>query len=103
MSDDLIPQAEQPRCADRDCQASLSCPLYLPAHSPARRLIRVTLRQNWESERIPCMARLRFESSEPAAKPCPVCHGNDGEAPCAYPSEGKAGCPREHRLGDGLK
>ena len=34
---------------------------------------------------------------------CPVCNGNDRDLPCAYPGEGKAGCPREHRLGDGLK
>jgi hypothetical protein len=53
------PQPEQPRCADTDCQVSRDCPLYLPG-----RLIRKTLRQNWESERIPCMARLRFEGGE---------------------------------------
>jgi hypothetical protein len=56
------PQAEQPRCADRDCQVSRDCPLYLPA----QRLIPDTLRQLWESERIPCMARLRFEDGDPA-------------------------------------
>ena len=65
MSDDFQPQAEQPRCADPDCQVRRDCPLYLPAQSPERRLIRKTLRQNWESERIPCMARLRFVASEP--------------------------------------
>jgi hypothetical protein len=62
MSDDSQPQAEQPQCSDPDCQVSRDCPLYLPAQS----LIRKTLRQNWESERIPCMARLRFEDGEPA-------------------------------------
>jgi len=103
MSDDFQPQAEQPRCADRDCQVSLSCPLYLPAQSPARRLIRVTLRQNWETERIPCMARLRFEASEPPPKSCPVCNGNDRDLPCAYPSEGQAGCLRDRRLKEDLK
>ena len=63
--DIYTPQAEQPRCADPDCQVRRGCPLYLPAQSPERRLIRKTLRQNWESERIPCMARLRFVASEP--------------------------------------
>jgi len=61
MSDDFQPQPEQPRCADRDCQVSRDCPLYLPAQS----LIRTTLRQNWETERIPCMARLRFDGANP--------------------------------------
>jgi hypothetical protein len=65
MSNLFQPQAEPPRCADRDCQVSRDCPLYLPAQSPARRLVRVTLRQNWESERIPCMARLRFDGANP--------------------------------------
>jgi hypothetical protein len=65
MSDDFQPQPEQPRCADRDCQVSRDCPLYLPTQSPARRLIRKTLRQLWESERIPCMARLHFDGANP--------------------------------------
>lgn len=26
---------------------------------------------------------------------CPACNGNDKDAPCAYPSEGKQGCLRE--------
>jgi hypothetical protein len=63
--DIYTPQAEQPRCADRDCQVSRDCPLYLPIASPERRTLAKTLRQNWESERIPCMARLRFTASEP--------------------------------------
>jgi len=63
--DICTPQAEQPQCSDPDCHVSRDCPLYLPAQSPARRLIRKTLRQLWESERIPCMARLRFEGGEP--------------------------------------
>lgn len=29
---------------------------------------------------------------------CPVCKGNDGCMPCAYPSEGLAGCLRDQRL-----
>ena len=29
---------------------------------------------------------------------CPVCNGNDGDVPCAYPGEGMTGCPREYRL-----
>jgi hypothetical protein len=66
MSDDFQPQPEQPRCADRDCQVSRDCPLYLPAASPERRTLAKTLRQLWESERIPCMARLRFEGCDPS-------------------------------------
>lgn len=30
---------------------------------------------------------------------CPACQGNDGNMPCAYPSEGKPGCLRDKRLG----
>lgn len=29
---------------------------------------------------------------------CPICKGNDFEAACAYPSEGKEGCLRDKRL-----
>jgi hypothetical protein len=65
MSDDFQPKPEQPRCADRYCHVSRDCPLYLPATSPERRTLAKTLRQLWESERIPCMARLRFEGTEP--------------------------------------
>jgi hypothetical protein len=36
------------------------------------------------------------DSSATSAK-CPTCLGNDGDAPCAYPSEGKAGCLRDKR------
>jgi hypothetical protein len=31
-------------------------------------------------------------------KRCPACGGNDAGMPCAYPSEGKTGCPRDVRL-----
>jgi hypothetical protein len=62
MSDDFHLQAHQPKpqCSDPICHVRRDCPLYLPG-----RLIRETLRQLWESERIPCMARLRFEGGEP--------------------------------------
>lgn len=26
---------------------------------------------------------------------CPVCNGNNGDMPCAYPSEGMKGCLRD--------
>ena len=29
---------------------------------------------------------------------CPTCNGNDGNMPCAYPSEGQSGCLRDARL-----
>jgi len=29
---------------------------------------------------------------------CRYCNGNDRDAPCAYPSEGKKGCLRDSRL-----
>jgi hypothetical protein len=32
-----------------------------------------------------------------SGKLCPVCNGNDGDVPCAYPSEGKQGCLMEAR------
>jgi hypothetical protein len=30
---------------------------------------------------------------------CRACNGNDRDVPCAYPSEGQAGCLRDVRLG----
>lgn len=36
--------------------------------------------------------------SRPNAPVCPTCKGNDANAPCAYPSEGKPGCLRDARL-----
>ncbi len=30
--------------------------------------------------------------------PCTYCGGNDKDAPCAYPSEGKPGCLRDARM-----
>ena len=42
--------------------------------------------------------RLIIQPSAPVAK-CPACAGNDGDAPCAYPCEGKNGCLRDKRLG----
>ena len=58
MSDDFHLQAQtKPQCSDPVCHVRRDCPLYTPG-----RLIRETLRQLWESEHIPCMARLRFES-----------------------------------------
>lgn len=29
---------------------------------------------------------------------CPTCNGDDKNAPCAYPSEGKQGCLRDARI-----
>lgn len=29
---------------------------------------------------------------------CSYCHGNDRDAPCAYPSQRKPGCLRDRRL-----
>jgi hypothetical protein len=29
---------------------------------------------------------------------CSYCYGNDGDIPCAHPSEGKPGCLRDARL-----
>jgi len=29
---------------------------------------------------------------------CPACNGNDGDIPCAYPSEGVQGCWRDKRI-----
>jgi hypothetical protein len=39
---------------------------------------------------------IRALSSAPPL--CPVCQGDDGNAPCCYPSEGKVGCLRDKRL-----
>ncbi len=37
-------------------------------------------------------------AEQPALATCKSCNGNDGDAPCAYPSEGKHGCLRDARL-----
>ena len=34
---------------------------------------------------------------------CTYCNGNDGDTPCAYPSEGKPGCLRDKRLGNTIE
>ncbi|MFA6903342.1 MAG: hypothetical protein WC236_09690 [Gallionellaceae bacterium] len=36
--------------------------------------------------------------SAPAEATCKSCDGNDGDKPCAYPSEGKHGCLRDARM-----
>jgi hypothetical protein len=41
-----------------------------------------------------------FDISAERAPTCPSCGGNDREAPCAYPSEGKPGCLRDVRLAE---
>jgi len=63
MSADIHLQTNQPKpqCSDPICNARWDCPLYIPG-----RRIRETLRQLWESEHIPCMARLRFEGGDPS-------------------------------------
>lgn len=40
----------------------------------------------------------RGMDGEPSDTCCPSCGGNDGDTPCAYPSEGKPGCLRDIRL-----
>lgn len=37
-------------------------------------------------------------AEQPALATCKSCNGNDGDAPCAYPGEGKHGCLRDARL-----
>lgn len=45
--------------------------------------------------------RLRAsQSAAPVAALCPTCRGNDGDMPCAYPSEGMRGCIRDKRRRD---
>jgi hypothetical protein len=41
-----------------------------------------------------------FTAQPAPAQPayCPTCHGDDMQAPCAYPGEGKRGCVRDKRL-----
>ena len=38
------------------------------------------------------------DAGEMVEQQCPTCRGNDGDAPCAYPSEGKPGCLRDARM-----
>lgn len=37
-------------------------------------------------------------TAAPSETPCPVCNGNDGDMPCAYPTERPVGCLRAARL-----
>lgn len=38
------------------------------------------------------------EATPAAVISCKACNGNDGDMPCAYPSEGQEGCLRDQRL-----
>jgi hypothetical protein len=40
----------------------------------------------------------RSEESGSTVRLCPSCNGNDKDAPCAYPSEGRTGCLRDERV-----
>ena len=46
-----------PRCRDERCEVKSSCLLYLDRDNPNARVTAHTLRQNWESHKIPCLAR----------------------------------------------
>lgn len=43
-------------------------------------------------------ARSAAQGTQAKSTRCRACSGNDGDMPCAYPSEGIAGCLRDKRL-----
>lgn len=45
-------------------------------------------------------AILSAANAEPV---CPTCKGNDGEMPCAYPSNGMTGCLRDKRFAESVQ
>lgn len=49
-----------PRCRDDRCEVRSTCPLFLDRNNPRARLTADTLRQNWESHKIPCLARQNY-------------------------------------------
>jgi len=49
-----------PRCKDERCEVKATCPLYLDRDNPNARVTAHTLRQRWESHKIPCMARQKY-------------------------------------------
>lgn len=49
-----------PRCKDERCEVKATCPLYLDRDNPNARLTADTLRQRWESHKIPCLARQKY-------------------------------------------
>lgn len=54
----------------------------------------LTTQASWEA----WQAAQSALAEQPALATCKSCNGNDGDAPCAYPSEGKHGCLRDARL-----
>lgn len=50
------------------------------------------------SGNTPLEAYNNWKRGEGNAALCPSCNGNDGDTPCAYPSEGKQGCLRASRV-----
>lgn len=46
-----------PRCNDEICEVKSTCILYLDRDNPKAKVRAGTLRQNWESHKIPCRAR----------------------------------------------
>jgi hypothetical protein len=49
-----------PRCRDERCEVKATCPLYLDRDNPNARVKAHTLRQNWESHKIPCLVRQKY-------------------------------------------
>lgn len=56
-----------------------------------------------EFTKLPDFMRYIRDTEPRTWETCPVCNGNDREMACAYPSEGKAGCSRDKRLGEEMK
>ncbi len=61
-------------------------------------LIGTANRQDQAQQMNPVWRALHDAPARVMPERCPTCSGNDGDMPCAYPSEGKAGCPRDARL-----
>lgn len=49
-----------PRCRDERCEVKDTCRLYLDRNNPKARVTAKTLRQNWESYKIPCLFHQNF-------------------------------------------
>lgn len=54
---------DSPRCGDRACAVRLDCPLYVDPASRERRMLRFSLRLNWEARLGPCLARQKLEGT----------------------------------------
>ncbi|HDR8989780.1 TPA: hypothetical protein QDA93_002387 [Burkholderia vietnamiensis] len=86
-----------------ETRSSVEQPAAAPTHSPECEYIKTD--NPWAactcgigSPNNPAPSPADERAANPWEGSCPVCHGNDADAPCAYPGERKHGCIRDERI-----